>query len=90
MEAPLAPHPVLGGVLFSFSDPVASEVFIAGDFNQWATKVASTDQPFSFMRSIEWELPHWNLGHTFDYAEMAYLIFPRPFIDSAGTVALCG
>ena len=56
----------------------------SGDFNQWVTKVASTDQPFSFMRSIEWELPHWNLGHTFDYAEMAYLIFPRPFMVERG------
>ena len=23
------------------------------------------------MRTIEWEMPYWNLGHTFNYAEMA-------------------
>jgi dienelactone hydrolase len=56
----------------------------SGDFNQWTTKVASTDEPFSFMRSIEWEMPYWNLGQTFDYAEMAYLMVPRPFMVERG------
>lgn len=56
----------------------------SGDFNQWTRKVAATDQPFSFMRTIEWEMPYWNLGHTFDYAEMAYLMFPRPFMVERG------
>jgi hypothetical protein len=56
----------------------------SGDFNQWTRKVASTDQPFSFMRTIEWEMPYWNLGHTFDYAEMTYLMFPRPFMVERG------
>ncbi len=56
----------------------------SGDFNQWTRKVAATDQPFSFMRSIEWEMPYWNLGHTFDYAEMTYLMFPRPFMVERG------
>jgi hypothetical protein len=36
------------------------------------------------MRSIEWEMPYWNLGHTFDYAEMAYLMLPRPFMVERG------
>jgi len=56
----------------------------AGDFNQWTRKVAATDQPFSFMRTIEWEMPYWNLGHTFDYAEMVYLMIPRPFMVERG------
>ena len=56
----------------------------SGDFNQWTRKVAATDQPFSFMRTIEWEMPYWNLGHTFDYAEMAYLMLPRPFMVERG------
>jgi dienelactone hydrolase len=33
----------------------------SGDFNQWTRKVAATDQPFTFMRTIEWEMPYWNL-----------------------------
>ena len=60
----------------------------SGDFNQWTTKVASTDQPFSFMRTIEWEMPYWNLGQTFDYAEMAYLMVPRPFMVERGHLDL--
>ncbi len=62
----------------------------SGDFNQWTRKVAATDQPFSFMRTIEWEMPYWNLGQTFDYAEMAYLIFPRPFMVERGHRDLVG
>jgi dienelactone hydrolase len=56
----------------------------SGDFNQWTRKVAATDQPFSFMRTIEWEMPYWNLGNTFDYAEMTYLMVPRPFMVERG------
>jgi dienelactone hydrolase len=56
----------------------------SGDFNNWTRKVASTDQPFSFMFTIEWEMPYFNLGETFDYAEMAYLMLPRPFMVERG------
>ena len=56
----------------------------SGDFNQWTRKIAATDLPFSFMRTIEWEMPYWDLGHTFDYAEMAYLMVPRPFMVERG------
>jgi hypothetical protein len=62
----------------------------SGDFNQWTRKVAATDQPWSFMRTIEWEMPYWNWGHTFDYAEMTYLIFPRPFMVERGHLDLVG
>ena len=62
----------------------------SGDFNQWTRKVAATDQPFSFMRTIEWEMPYWNLGQTFDYAEMAYLMAPRPFMVERGHRDLVG
>ncbi len=62
----------------------------SGDFNQWTRKVAATDEPFSFMRTIEWEMPYWNLGHTFDYAEMSYLMLPRPFMVERGHLDLVG
>ncbi len=62
----------------------------SGDFNQWTRKVAATDQPFSFMRTIEWEMPYWNLGQTFDYAEMAYLMVPRPFMVERGHLDTVG
>ncbi len=56
----------------------------SGDFNQWTRKVADPDFPGGFMKSIEWEMPYWNMGLTFDYAEMAGLIFPRPFFVERG------
>ncbi len=62
----------------------------SGDFNQWTRKVAATDEKFSFMFTIEWEMPYFNLGNTFDYAEMSYLIFPRPFMVERGHHDLVG
>ena len=56
----------------------------SGDFNSWTYKVAAIDQPFSFMYTIEWEMPYFNLGETFDYAEMGYLMIPRPFMVERG------
>jgi dienelactone hydrolase len=56
----------------------------SGDFNTWNEKVAATDQRFSFMYTIEWEMPYFNMGSTFDYAEMAYLMLPRPFMVERG------
>ncbi len=62
----------------------------SGDFNQWTRKVAATDEDFSFMYTIEWEMPYFNMGNTFDYAEMSYLIFPRPFMVERGHHDLVG
>ena len=56
----------------------------SGDFNSWTYKVAAIDQPFSFMYTEEWEMPYFNLGQTFDYAEMGYLMIPRPFMVERG------
>ena len=56
----------------------------SGDFNDWTRKVAATDERFSFMYTIEWEMPYFNMGNTFDYAELAYLMVPRPFMVERG------
>jgi hypothetical protein len=56
----------------------------SGDFNDWARKVASTDSDYSFMYSIEWEMPYFNMGSTFNYAELTYLMIPRPFMVERG------
>jgi dienelactone hydrolase len=56
----------------------------SGDFNSWTRKVAATDERFSFMYTIEWEMPYFNMGSTFDYAEMTYLMLPRPFMVERG------
>jgi dienelactone hydrolase len=56
----------------------------SGDYNAWTRKVAATDYPNGFMSSVEWEMPYFNMGNTFDYAELAALIFPRPFMVERG------
>lgn len=56
----------------------------AGDFGDWTRKVTDTHYKGSFMNTIEWEMPCFNMGNTFSYAEMAYLIFPRPFMVERG------
>jgi dienelactone hydrolase len=56
----------------------------SGDFGDWTRKVTDTHYQGSFMNSLEWEMPYFNMGSTFSYAEMAYLIFPRPFMVERG------
>jgi hypothetical protein len=56
----------------------------SGDFNEWVRKNVSVDQGLSYMFTMEYEMPEWNLGHTFNYAEMAALIAPRPFMVERG------
>jgi hypothetical protein len=56
----------------------------SGDFNDWVRKNASVDYPASYLYSGEYEIFEWDLGHTFNYAEMSYLIFPRPFMVERG------
>jgi dienelactone hydrolase len=56
----------------------------SGDFNEWIGKNVSVDLDRSYMWSGEYEMYEFNLGHTFNYAEMAYLIAPRPFMVERG------
>jgi hypothetical protein len=56
----------------------------SGDFGDWTRKVVDVNWTGSFMNSLEWEMPYFNMGNTFSYAEMAYLIFPRPFMVERG------
>ena len=56
----------------------------AGDFGDWTRKVVDVRFQGSFMNSLEWEMPYFNMGSSFSYAEMAYLIFPRPFMVERG------
>jgi dienelactone hydrolase len=56
----------------------------SGDFNEWIYKNASYDFRGSYIYSNEYEMPEFNLGNTFNYAEMAALIAPRPFMVERG------
>ena len=56
----------------------------SGDFNEWVWKNVSIDFPASYIFSGEYEMYEFNLGNTFNYAEMAALIAPRPFMVERG------
>jgi len=56
----------------------------SGDFNEWIVKCSSTDLPMSYMFTGEYEMFEFDLGHTFNHAEMAGMIAPRPFMVERG------
>jgi dienelactone hydrolase len=56
----------------------------SGDFNEWVWKNASTRSPYSYAGMPEYEIFEFDLGSTFNYAEMAALIAPRPFMVERG------
>ncbi len=59
----------------------------SADFGEWVWKNAATDKRslrYSYANKGEYEIFEWNLGSTFNYAEMAALICPRPFMVERG------
>lgn len=59
----------------------------SADFNEWVWKNAATDSDslrYSYANKGEYEIFEWNLGGSFNYAEMAALICPRPFMVERG------
>ncbi len=56
----------------------------SADFNDWIWKNASTRAPYSYVWTGEYEIFEFDLGNTFNYAEMAALIAPRPFMVERG------
>ncbi len=56
----------------------------SADYNEWIWKNASTHHKHSYIFSKEYEIFEFNLGNTFNYAEMSWLICPRPFMVERG------
>ena len=59
----------------------------SADFNEWIWKNASTGSlglKYSYVWTCEYEIFEFDLGNTFNYAEMAALIAPRPFMVERG------
>jgi dienelactone hydrolase len=56
----------------------------SGDFNEWIWKNVSTASSYSYMFTGEYEMFEFDLGNTFNYAEIAGLIAPRPFMVERG------
>jgi dienelactone hydrolase len=56
----------------------------SGDFNEWIWKNVTVDYIGTYLHSGEYEMFEFDLGNTFNYAEMAALIAPRPFMVERG------
>ena len=56
----------------------------SADYDEWIWKNVSTRQPYSYLISGEYEMPEFDLGNTFNYAELSWLILPRPFMVERG------
>jgi dienelactone hydrolase len=56
----------------------------SGDFNEWIWKNINLSWDGSYMFTNEYDMYEFNLGNTFNYAEMAALIAPRPFMVERG------
>ena len=56
----------------------------SADYNEWIWKTASTRSPYSYLFTGEYEMFEFDLGNTFNYAELSGLICPRPFMVERG------
>ncbi|HYT94696.1 MAG TPA: hypothetical protein VEL76_38625 [Gemmataceae bacterium] len=56
----------------------------SGDFNEWIWKNITLWFRSSYMFTGEYEMYEFDLGNTFNYAEMAAVIAPRPFMVERG------
>ena len=56
----------------------------SADYNEWVAKNASTNDPYSYVFTPEYEIFEWNMGHIANYAELSNLMTPRPFMVERG------
>ena len=56
----------------------------SADYDEWIWKNCSARHPWSYLRTGEYEMPEFDLGNTFNYAELSWLICPRPFMVERG------
>ncbi len=64
--------------------PEYSLSICSADFNDWVWKNATTYGSHSYVWTGEYEIFEFDLGTKFNYAEMAFLIAPRPFMVERG------
>ncbi|MFN8008263.1 MAG: hypothetical protein U0V70_14810 [Terriglobia bacterium] len=56
----------------------------SGDFNEWVWKTTSADSLYSYMLLHEYDMYEFNLANTANYAELATMMAPRPFMVERG------
>lgn len=56
----------------------------SADYNEWVKKNTSDEDAYSYVFTGEYEIFEWNMGHFANYAELSYLMTPRPFMVERG------
>jgi dienelactone hydrolase len=56
----------------------------SADFNEWVWKNTSVEARFSYMITQEYDMIEFNLANIANYAELATLMAPRPFMVERG------
>lgn len=56
----------------------------SADYNEWIWKNVSDRSAYSYLLTVEHDMVEFDLGNTFNYAEMSWLICPRPFMVERG------
>ncbi|MFQ6042821.1 MAG: dienelactone hydrolase family protein, partial [Candidatus Poribacteria bacterium] len=56
----------------------------SADYNEWVWKNAASWGNYTYVKTGEYEIFEFDLGSTFNYAEMSFLICPRPFMVERG------
>jgi len=56
----------------------------SADFNEWVVKNTTVTDGYSYVFTPEYEIFEWNMGHVANYAELSYLMTPRPFMVERG------
>lgn len=66
-----------------FLDDYALSICSA-DYNEWVWKTTSTTAPYSYLFTREYDMYEFNFANVVNYAELAALMAPRPFMVERG------
>lgn len=65
-------------------DTQYAAVVCSANFNEWIWKTTSITFPGTYMFTTEYEIFDFDVGNTFNHAELAGMIAPRPFMVERG------
>ncbi len=65
-------------------EPLYCLSICSADYDDWIRKNCSAEDRYSYVFTPEYEIFEWNMGHLANYAELANLMTPRPFMVERG------
>ncbi|MFL6305471.1 MAG: dienelactone hydrolase family protein [Candidatus Sulfotelmatobacter sp.] len=62
----------------------------SGDFNEWVWKTTTVADPHSYLLTAEYDMYEFNFANIVNYADLANLMAPRPFMVERGHEDIVG